>query len=150
MKKYIHEVENIPEELNQIEAMSIINPMLCKKLTIQVEVEQRDEGPIPHMHVYHDKTRNPRKCSYVRLDTAEYSAHHKNNVPLPRRLKEQFLDVMYEPIVQRKFDTSEGSRYLTGYEQAVDTWVATFEDGDYSKFNLDKDGELIPPDYTKL
>lgn len=78
-----------------IEAMSIINPKLCRNLAIQVEVEQRDEGEIPHLHVYHDKTRNPKKCSYVRLDKAEYSPHH-DIMPLGN-LKDQFIKVMTSP-----------------------------------------------------
>ena len=48
------------EHLNE---MAIINPKMCKQLTIQVGVKQKDEGEIPHIHVYHGKTRNHKKCS---------------------------------------------------------------------------------------
>lgn len=150
MKRYIKNNEQF-EELQPIEAMAVINPKLCRNLTIQVEVEQRDEGPIPHVHVYHDKTRNPKKCSYIRLDSASYSTHHTDNKILSDRLKEEFIKVMSSPWSKYKVETPTGVRYQTGYEAAVDTWIDTFEDeGDYSKFNLDANGELIQPDYTQL
>jgi hypothetical protein len=66
----------IIKEDNYLVEMAVINPKLCKQLAIQVEVEQRDDGPIPHLHVYHDHTRNPKKCSYIRLDKCAYSEHH--------------------------------------------------------------------------
>lgn len=153
MKRYIHEVEQPStfDSLNPIEAMAIINPKMCKNLTIQVEVEQRDEGPIPHMHIYHDKTRDPKKCSYVRLDEPSYSTHHSDNVPLPPNLKKQFIKVMTSPWPKQIIQTPTGYRPATGYEAAVDTWVDTFEgEGDYSKFNLDENGNLIPVDYSNL
>lgn len=150
MKRYVNNVTN-QQFLQPVEAMAIINPDLCRNLTIQVEVEQRDEGPIPHMHVYHNKERNPKECSYIRLDAAEYSTHHKDNVPLPRSLKKQFIRVMIEPCGDDMVVRPTGPRYLTGYEEAVRTWVNTFEGkGNYSKFNVDEDGELVPPDYTQL
>ena len=49
----------------QIEAMSIVNPTLCDQLSVQVEVEQRNEGPIPHVHVYLDKSRNPKNLHRI-------------------------------------------------------------------------------------
>ena len=143
MKKLIRSTE-------QIEAMAIINPMLCNNLTIQVEVEQRNEGPVPHVHVYHDKTRNLRKCSYVRLDKAEYSNHHKHSIPLPKNLKKQFIDVMNSTWESIGVKTPTGWRSSTGYEAAVKTWVETFEHGDYSKFTFDSDGNLVSPDYNQL
>lgn len=150
MKRYVNNFTNL-HLLQSVEAMAVINPKLCKQLTIQVEIEQRDEGPIPHVHVYHDKTRNPKKCSYVRLDSAAYSVHHKDNMVLPDKLKAEFVKVMTSPWPKHLVHTSNGDRHLTGYEAAVDTWVDTFEDaGDYSKFQLDENGKLIPPDYTQL
>ena len=44
-------------EFESLNEMAIINPKMCKQLSIQVEVEQRDEGPVPHVHVYLDKTK---------------------------------------------------------------------------------------------
>lgn len=130
---------------NYLIEMAIINPKLCKNLSIQVEVEQRDEGPIPHLHVYHNKSRNKKECSYIRLDKPEYSDHHKNsNLKLNKTQKNEFIRVMTEEI------PSLLKNKLNGYEYAVETWVNTFEDGDYSKFNFDDDGNLIIPDYTLL
>ena len=87
-------VKRIYNENQSLKEMAIINPRLCNQLTIQVEIEQRDEGPIPHVHVYHDKTRNPKECSYIRLDKCAYSEHHKDNKPLPKKLKNQFIELM--------------------------------------------------------
>lgn len=132
-----------------IEAMCIINPKMCKQLAIQVEVEQRNEGPVPHVHVYHDKTRNPKRCSYVRLDKADYCTHHKV-VKLPKGLNDEFIQLMTSVWERHVYISNSETRQATGYEAAVDTWVETFEDGDYGKFNLDSDGNLIMPDYSEL
>lgn len=134
----------------QIVAMALINPQLCKQLTIHVELEQENEGPIPHLHVYHDRTRNPKKCSYVRLDKPEYSPHHRDAPPLPRKLKNEFIKLMNDTWGNYEVQTPSGPKFLTGYQRAVDIWVETFEDGDYSKFNLDENGLPIVPDYTQL
>ena len=150
MKRYIY--TNHLEDGAPIVAMSTINPRLCKNFGIEVEVEQRDEGPIPHVHVYHDSSRNPKKCSYIRLDRAEYSDHHKQpSLPLPKKIKEQFIELMTSPWPKQLHQCADGTiRPATGYEAAVDTWVDTYEDGDYSKFSQDGDGNLICPDYSQL
>ena len=128
--------------------MAIINPKMCRNLTIQVEVEQKNEGPIPHLHVYHDKSRNPRKCSYIRLDEVAYAPYH-DEIELPEKLKSQFIELMTAPSNDYMENNKGTVVKLNGYQTAVKTWVDTFED-DYSKFNLDKDGIVIPLDYTKL
>ena len=116
---------------------------------IQVEIEQSNEGPIPHVHVYHDKTRNPKKCSYVRLDKAEYSSHH-DVLKLPKNLKQQFIECMHQTWEGRALTLKDRAmRYATGYEAAVAIWVESYED-DYSKFNLDENGVPIMPDYSQL
>ena len=130
----------IESAYQSIEAMAIINPKLSNNRTIQIEVEQRDEGSIPHVHVYHDKSRNPNKCSYIRLDRAEYSTHHKDNIPLPKNLKDEFIEIMETPF----------RKYSSGYEQAVETWADTYESGSFDKFPTDADGNLIIPDYAQL
>ncbi|MDE7165130.1 MAG: hypothetical protein K2O04_06915 [Clostridiales bacterium] len=142
MKIYLD--ENISLNENRLMEIAIVNPRLCDQLTIQVEVEQRNEGPIPHVHVYHDKTRNPKKCSYVRLDKAEYCSFHGDAPTLPKDLKKEFVQLMTTIYVKRR--TGEK---VSGYEMAVDTWVETYED-DYDKFALDTDGKLVMPDYTQL
>ena len=121
---------------------------MCRNLTIQVEVEQKNEGPIPHLHVYHDKSRNPRKCSYIRLDEVAYAPHH-DEIKLPKKLKSQFIELMTAPSNDYMENNKGTVVKLNGYQTAVKTWVDTFED-DYSKFNLDEDGIVIPLDYTKL
>ena len=49
-----------------IEDMATINPHLCKKLQIQVEVRQGNEDLIPHVHVFHYNIRH--KKSVLLLD----------------------------------------------------------------------------------
>lgn len=115
MKKLIYNTENI------ILGSAVINPRLSRNLDIVVKVLQAGEGPIPHVNVYHDKTLNNKRCSIVRLDKAEYSGHNKDNIPLPRDLKEQFIYLMKSPWETRTYRE-------TGYEASVDTWVDTYED----------------------
>ena len=135
------------QEAHPLYEMAVINPSLCKKLKIQVEVEQRDEGPIPHLHCYHSKERNPRECSFIRLDKPEYTDFHKQNKKLDRKQKKEFLQVMNE-IIEVGF--GENTMQMTGYEFAVFTWVTTYENGDYSKFNVSKNKKLVIPDYNLL
>ena len=74
--------------------MAIINPQLCKHRSVQVELEQRDEGPVPHLHVYLDKSHNHRNRAYVRLDKPEYAIHHKNGKRLTGKYKDDFIEIM--------------------------------------------------------
>lgn len=132
-----------------VEAMATINPQLCKKLQIQVEVRQGNEGPIPHIHIFHDNTRNSKKCSVVRLDRAEYLPGHFS-LPLKGKVKDQFLKVMNSKWGRPEV-LEDGTAYtLTGYERAVEIWCDTHEDGSYSKFNLDEKGIPVIPDYELL
>lgn len=132
--------------------MAIINPSRCKHLKVQVEVEQRNEGSIPHLHVYHNKSRNPKECSYVRLDKAAYCEHHRDAPKLPRDLKEEFIFLMKEEWPKQHFQNPKTGdiKRATGYEAAVNIWVDTFTDDDYSKFSFDDTGNLIMPDYSQL
>lgn len=130
-------------------AMAIINPQLCKKSSIQIELEQRDEGPIPHLHVYLDKTRNPKNCAYIRLDKPEYAPHHKS-VRMSKKQKREFLEIMNE-IVPRAYTlsvTTGQERHATGYENAVETWIQTF--GETVEFEYDEEGYPLMPDYSLL
>lgn len=142
MKRVINSTENIY-------AMSIINPRLCKQLSIQIELEQRDEGPIPHLHVYLDKTRNPKNCAYIRLDIPEYAPHH-DSVKMNKKQKKEFLEVM-NSLTPNSFTLSringEG-RQATGYQTAVEIWIETF--GETVKFQYDEDGFILMPDYDSL
>ena len=131
--------------------MAIINPNMCNQMTIQIEVEQRDEGPIPHLHVYHNKERNPKECSYIRLDKCAYSTHHKDNLPLPKNLKKQFLKVMNSIYRGRViYDNNDNVYPATGYQAAVMIWAETFENGSLDKFNLDENGLIKQIDYSNL
>lgn len=128
--------------------MALINPQLTKNLKIEGEVMQGGEGMIPHLHVFHDKTRT--KCSYIRLDKAEYSTHHKDGYRLPRKLKEEFIQLMNSPWNGYIIRTNEGYRPATGYEAAVYIWADTYNDGNLDNFQFDDSGELIMPNYENL
>lgn len=136
-----------------IEAMGVINPQLCKSLNLRVSVVQGGEGEIPHMHVYHGLTNDLSKCSYIRLDVPEYSEHHDDdvNLKLDKDQKKALIKILTSPWPKHFREMGNGTiRALTGYEAAVDMWVETYEDGDYSKFTLDMNGDPIMPDYSKL
>ena len=144
-------VRRVYSENQSLKEMAIINPKLCNQLTIQVEIEQRDEGEIPHVHVYHDKTRNPKECSYIRLDKCAYSEHHKDNKPLPKKLKKQFIELMNTVYKGHFIADKDGNPHLaTGYQIAVQTWSETFENDDLSKFELDENGLIKQMDYSNL
>ena len=146
-EEYFYELNNLQEEY--LVEMSIINPQLCKQKGIQIELEQRDEGPIPHLHVYLDRSRNPRNCAYVRLDKAEYASHHKGK-KLTGRDKKDFIDVMTR-IWDKAFlksNTTDEIRQATGYQAAVETWIDTF--GETVSFEYDEQGFPKIPDYSQL
>lgn len=141
MKKLVH---------RPINCMSKINPSLTENLSIEVIIWDGNEGEIPHVHVYHDKTRNKRKCSVVRLNKAEYSSHHKFNIAMPKDVKRQFIQVMTAVWPGRSILEKGKYRHATGYEAAVIEWVGAFEHGSYEKFRLDDNGVPVMPDYDKL
>lgn len=144
MKKVIKSSEYIA-------CMALINPQLTEQSSILVEVFQQNEGPIPHVHVFHDKTRNKKKCSLVRLDKPEYSDHHDKIVVMPKKVKEEFLKIMTAKWPKHIVENPDGTfRPATGYEAAVDIWVDTFEKGSYNKFPTDENGNLISIDYSNL
>lgn len=130
--------------------MAIINPSLCKNRSIQVEVEQRNEGMIPHVHVYLDHTRDPKECAYIRLDKPEYSSHHSNGKTLKSNQKKEFIEIMYSiwnaAFIQSR--TTDEVRRATGYQAAVNTWIDTF--GETVSFTYDLEGFPVMPDYSKL
>lgn len=141
MKRFIKQSESIM-------AMALINPQLSKQLTIQAEIKQGGEGPIPHIHVYHDKTK--KVCSYIRLDKPEYSEHHRRGKKLPAALKAEFIQLMNDMWAGYIIKSPTGFRPATGYESAVYIWADTYENGSLDKFNQDSNGELIVPDYSLL
>ena len=147
-EEYFEQLDNLEEEY--LVEMAVINPSLCKQKGIQIELEQRDEGPIPHLHVYLDKTRNPRNCAYVRLDKAEYAPHHKNGKRLTGKDKKDFIEIMSN-VWKKEYiqsEISEEIKQATGYEAAVKTWIDTF--GETVKFEYTEDGYPKMPDYSKI
>ena len=137
-------------EANPLNEMAIINPKMCKQLSIQVEIEQRDEGPIPHVHVYLDKTRNPKNCAFVRLDRPEYSIHHKDGKKMTKNQKQEFIEIMNSLSSTFLSDINGNPVKTTWYQHAVHIWVETFEDGSLDKFNVDENGIIEPIDYSVL
>ena len=131
-------------------AMAIINPPMCKNSSIQIELEQRDEGNIPHVHVYLDKTRDPENCAWVRLDKPEYLPKHKS-VKLKDRKKEEFICIM-EAIWPKEFVQSRTNpkdlRVATGYVSAVNIWEDTF--GESKLISYNDDGFPAMPNYKNL
>lgn len=129
-------------------AMAIINPQLNKQKSIQVEIEQRDEGSIPHVHVYLDKSRSKKNCSYVRLDRPAYLHNHDSKKMNKKQLGE-FLDIMKSDWNKYYVEDANGNvKKASGYEAAVSIWVDTY--GETSEFNYDEDGRLVMPDYEYL
>ena len=108
-----------------IEAMAIINPRLCRELSIQVELEQSNEGPIPHLHVYLDKTK------------------------MSKKNKKDFLKLMHAPnrssTIYSIFDEDK-FHVANGYETAVNTWIDTYP-GSEKYFRFDQEGFPVMPDY---
>lgn len=136
---------------SSISAMATINPQLCRQKSIQVEVEQTSEGPIPHLHVYLDRTRNPKKYAYIRLDTPEYLGNH-DTAKLSKKQLEQFLAIMTSKWAKNFIQSiySENIKVATGYEAAVNIWLDTYGERYSSNFTYDQDGFPVMPDYHKL
>lgn len=146
-EEYFEKLNTLQEEY--LVEIAIINPQLCKQKGIQIELEQRDEGPIPHLHVYLDRNHNPRNCAYVRLDKAEYAPHHKGK-KLTGKDKKDFIEVMTriwsKSFLKSKF--TDEIKQATGYQAAVETWIDTF--GETVSFEYDEQGFPKIPDYSKL
>lgn len=141
---------NLINENQYMCEMAIINPKMCKQLSIQVEVEQRDEGYVPHVHVYLDKTRNKKNCAYVRLDKPEYCTHHKDGKTLDKKQKEEFIKLMSSMTNLFIEDNNGNHVKLNWYQNAVIIWSETYEDGNLSKFQLNDDGTIMSIDYSCL
>jgi hypothetical protein len=138
-----------------ITEMAKINPPLHKRIMdrigfIYVSVPQGDEGPIPHMHIYHDRSLDNKKCSFIRLDKAEYSPHHPM-VPLPDKLRSSFMEIMRSIWPNYSVEVNGKMEVATGYEAAVDTWIETHGLADSIEFNRDRvTGRWIMPPYEEL
>ena len=148
-----------------INAMATINPKLNTQHQSLVFVAQRDEGPIPHLHVEFQNSKGQTVSSYISLQRAEYSTHHSDGVLLPKNIKEEFLKVMntlwmkwrVEELVYDSDGKFSGETQLvpaTGYEAAVDIWLDTWEKDEEkgkAKFAWDEQtGKAIMPNYDSL
>jgi hypothetical protein len=138
-----------------ITVMAKINPPLHRRILnrigfICVSVPQGEEGPIPHMHIYHDRSLNDKRCSFIRLDKAEYSPHHPI-VPLTNKLQSSFMEIMRSIWSNHHIRVNKELIEATGYEAAVDTWIETHGLADSIEFKRDlATGHWIMPPYEEL
>lgn len=131
--------------------LALINPRLCKKLSIKVAVEQHDtKTAVPYLHVFLDNTWNLKNCAFIRLDKPEY-VPEKNSKRLSTKQKEELIYILTRECngnwIASIIDNSN-IKAATGYETAVQTWIDTYEGN--NKIQYDKNGFLVMPDYTKL
>ena len=132
---------------NPLPPFELINPQLCKKFDMRVElIQEPDECLVPHVHVYFSDSK---KHSCIRLDIAAYAPGHKV-VPFTATQKEQFICMMRSMWDSRFIRSrhTEKIRTATSYEGAVVTWLDTF--GETALFSYDEDGFPIMPNYEKL
>ena len=74
--------------------LALINPRLCKKLSIKVAVEQHDtKTAVPYLHVFLDNTWNLKNCAFIRLDKPEY-VPEKNSKRLSTKQKEELIYIL--------------------------------------------------------
>ena len=74
--------------------LALINPRLCKKLSIKVAVEQHDtKTTVPYLHVFLDNTWNLKNCAFIRLDKPEY-VPEKNSKRLSTKQKEELIYIL--------------------------------------------------------
>ena len=131
--------------------LALINPRLCKKLSIEIAIEQYDmETTVPYLHVFLDNTWNLRHCAFVRLDKPEYVSQ-KNAIRLSTKQKEELIYIL-ESESKCHWITSivdkNSIKTATGYEEAVEIWRDTF--GQNDNFQYDKNGFPVMPDYVML
>jgi len=136
-------------------AMSTINPQMQRNWAMKAVIYDSNEGPIPHIHVYHDADHS--KCSYVRLDKAEYSLHHDQNdpntknTPLDKKQLADLIKLLSSPWPRHYIELADGTiRVATGYEYCVTTWIDAYGDQEADKFSYDENGNLVMPDYSLL
>lgn len=131
--------------------LALINPRLCKKLSIKVAVEQHDtETTIPYLHVFLDNTWNLKNCAFVRLDKPEY-VPEKNPIRLSTKQKEELIYILTSESKYHWITSivdKNNIKIATGYEVAVQVWTDTYEEN--NKIQYDKNGFPVMPDYTRL
>ena len=131
--------------------LALINPRLCKKLSIKAAIEQRDmETTIPYLHVFLDNIWNLKNCAFVRLDKPEYVLE-KNSIRLSIKQKEELIYILSSESKYHWITSivdKNNIKIATGYETAVQIWTDTFEEND--KIQYDKNGFPVMPDYAML
>ena len=131
--------------------LALINPRLCKMLSIKVAIEQRDmETTIPYLHVFLDNMWNLKNCAFVRLDKPEY-VPEKNSIRLSIKQKEELIYILSNESKYHWITSivdKNNIKIATGYEVAVQIWTDTFEEND--KIQYDKNGFPVMPDYAML
>ena len=131
--------------------IALINPRLCKKLSIKVAIEQHDtETTIPYLYVFLDNTWNLKNCAFIRLDKPEY-VPEKNPIRLSTKQKEELIYILTSES-QYHWTTSivdkNNIKIATGYEVAVQVWTDTYDEN--NKIQYDKNGFPVMPDYAML
>lgn len=141
----------------EIGVMCTINPKMCGSgsVKLQIEIEERDEGPVPHLHVYLSQERDPKNCVCVQLNAAAYFDHHNAKPPktFNKEQKERFIEIMTSLWSGRCTESITGGkvRPANGYEAAVRIWSDCYEDHYPNvSFRYDSGGFLIMPDYYGL
>lgn len=131
--------------------LALINPRLCKMLSIKIAIEQRDmETTIPYLHVFLDNMWNLKNCAFVRLDKPEYIPE-KNSIRLSIKQKEELIYILSSESKYHWIASivdKNNIKIATGYEVAVQIWTDTFEEND--KIQYDKNGFPVMPDYAML
>ena len=131
--------------------LALINPRLCKMLSIKVAIEQHDaETTIPYLHVFLDNRWNLKNCAFVRLDKPEY-VPEKNSIRLSIKQKEELIYILSNESKYHWITSivdKNNIKIATGYEVAVQIWTDTFEEND--KIQYDKNGFPVMPDYAML
>ena len=116
--------------------LALINPRLCKKLSIKVAVEQHDtKTAVPYLHVFLDNTWNLKNCAFIRLDKPEY-VPEKNSKRLSTKQKEELIYILTRECIDKS-----NIKAATGYETAVQTWIDTYEGN--NKIQYDKTDFLL-------
>ena len=131
--------------------LALINPGLCKKLSIKVAIEQHDPVPtIPYLHVFLDNAWNLNSCAFVRLDKPEY-VPKKNSIKLSETQKKELIDILTSEWQTQYIASIMDGHYTktaTGYEAAVQIWTETYEKN--VNISCDETGFPVMPDYTRL
>lgn len=129
---------------------TIINPVECRKHSIQIEMDQSEYSTVPQVRVYFDGEHDPMNCAYIRLDKDGYVPGMLSRILNDKQVKE-FIEIMSSNWTRHisisRYDKSKNHPAST-YEAAVDTWIETF--GETVDFKYDSEGFLIMPEYNYI